>query len=130
MKNTLAVEPAANGFSELRLQYTAALRVLMIVVALVLLIACANVANLLLARATVRQHDAAIRLALGAGRGRLIRQMLTEAVLLSMLGAAVGVLFANWGSRLLIGFLSVGGNSAWLDLGIGRRILAFTWSWR
>ena len=126
LQRTLAVVPAATGFSDLRLQYAGALRVLMVVVALVLLIACANVANLLLARATVRQHEAAIRLALGAGRGRLIRQMLTEAMLLSLLGAALGVLFANWGARVLMSFLSVGGAGAWLDLAIDRRVLAFT----
>ena len=126
LKHTLEVAPAANGFSDLRLQYASALRVLMVVVALVLLIACANVANLLLARATVRQHEAAIRLALGAGRGRLIRLMLTEAMLLSLLGAALGVLFASWGARVLTSFLSVRGTTAWLDLAIDGRVLAFT----
>jgi predicted permease len=126
LKRTLAVAPAANGFSELRLEYTGALRVLMVVVALVLLIACANVANLLLARATVRQHEAAIRLALGAGRGRLIRLMLTEAMLISLIGAILGLLFATWGTRVLTSFLSVGGSTAWLDRAIDRRVLAFT----
>ena len=126
LKRTLAAAPAANGFSELRLQYAGALRVLMVVAALVLLIACANVANLLLARATVRQHEAAIRLALGAGRARLIRLMLTEALLLSMLGAALGVMFASWGARLLMGFLAEGDDGTWLNLAIDRRVLVFT----
>jgi putative ABC transport system permease protein len=126
LKRTLEAAPAATGFSDLRLEYAGALRVLMVVVALVLLIACANVANLLLARATVRQHEAAVRLALGAGRARLIRLMLTEALLLSMLGAALGVLFASWGTRLLMGFLIEGGDGTWLDLAIDRRVLAFT----
>src|ERR1017187_2263505 len=126
LKRTLKVVLAGTGFSELRLQYAGGLRVLMVVVALVLLLARANVANLLLARATVRQHEAAIRLALGAGRGRLIRLMLPEAILLSLLGAALGVLFASWGTRILTGFLSVGDNAAWLDLAIDRRVLGFT----
>jgi putative ABC transport system permease protein len=126
LKRTLTAEPAANGFSDLRLEYAAALRVLMVVVGLVLLIACANVANLLLARATVRQHEAAVRLALGAGRARLIRLMLTEAMLLSMLGATLGVLFASWGTRLLMSFLSTSGDATWLDLAIDRRVLIFT----
>ncbi len=126
LKRTLAVAPAAGGFSDLRLEYSGALRVLMVVVTLVLLIACANVANLLLARATVRQHEAAIRLALGAGRGRLIRLMLTEAMLLSLIGAALGVVFAGWGTRVVTRFISVGDTAAWLDLSIDRRVLAFT----
>ncbi len=125
LKRTLQAEPAANGFSDLRVEYAGALHVLMVVVALVLLIACGNVANLLLARATVRQHEAAIRLALGAGRARLIRLMLTEAILLSLFGAALGVVFASWGTRVLLSYLSVSGDTAWLDLSIDRRVLAF-----
>lgn len=118
--------PAANGFSGLRFQYRSALIALMVVVGVVLLIACANVANLLLARATVRQREFAVRLALGAGRWRLIRQLLTESLILSVGGAILGALFAQWSSRLLVGMLASRGVPVFLDLTLDGRILAFT----
>ena len=126
VKNTLAAAPVAHGLSQIRTQYERALDVLMVVVGLVLLIACANVANLLLARATARSREVAIRLAIGAARARLARQLLTESVLLAGLGAIAGVLFARWASALLVNVLSSGRSKVVLDLALDARVLGFT----
>jgi len=118
--------PGANGYSNVRRDYKAALYTLMVVVGVVLLIACANVANLLISRAAVRRKEIAIRMAIGAGRARLIRQLLTESLLLSSMGAVLGVLFAQWASRMLVLFLSTSNATVILDLSIDVRVLGFT----
>ncbi len=126
LAGVMGAEPQSAGLSNVRSSYRAALITLMVVVIVVLLIACGNVANLLLARARARQREAAVRLAVGAGRGRLIRQMLTESLVLASLGTALGVLFAMWGARLLVAMLSTPRYRVYLDLTLDWRMLAFT----
>jgi predicted permease len=125
MKKTLQIVPAATGTSILRGQFNQPLEILMAVVGLVLLIACANLASLTLARGAARHKEIAVRQALGASRKRLIRQLLTECVLLSSAGALLGVLLARWTAALLVRIISTAQNAVFLDLSLDTRILGF-----
>ncbi|CAG0931157.1 putative ABC transporter permease YknZ [Planctomycetaceae bacterium] len=125
---TLIARPAERGFSDVREQYRTALMALMAGVALILLIACANVANLLLSRAEARHRELAIRLAIGAGRGRLLRQLVTESMVLAVAGAVLGLFVAQVGTTALVALIATPGpgGAVSLDLSLNWRLLAFT----
>jgi len=122
----LGAYPAGTGISTLRRQYESPLWLLLATTGLVLLIACANLANLMLARATAREREIAVRLAIGASRGRIVRQLLAESLLIAAIGAATGALLAQWLSRFLVDFLTTERNRIFVALSLDWRIFAFT----
>jgi predicted permease len=122
----IELREGAKGASDVRDQFSDPLMLLMAMVGLVLLIACANIANLMLARASGRQREIGVRVALGAGWGRLIRQLLTESLLISTLGGLLGMLFAVWGTGLLLNLVSRGVTDLALDVPYDYRVFLFT----
>jgi predicted permease len=118
--------PAGFGISRLREQYAAPLGMLMAIAGFVLLIACANLANLMLARSSGRRREMAVRLAVGASRGRLIQQLMTEGLLLAAAGAGFGLLLAQLLSRFLVSFLTTADDPVFVDLHLNWRIFIFT----
>ncbi|MGH9410974.1 MAG: ADOP family duplicated permease [Vicinamibacterales bacterium] len=118
--------PAATGASSLRGAYQQPLWILLAVAGIVLMIACANLVSLMLARATAREREIAVRLAIGASRGRIVRQMLAESALIAAVGALLGVFVAQSLSRFLVAFISTGSDRVFFDLGSDWRVAAFT----
>ena len=126
LANRLTASAGGTGLSGLRRQYEQLLWLMLAATGMVLLIACANLANLLLARAAAREPETAIRLAMGASRGRLIRQFLLESLLLAFAGAVLGAGLAAVASRTLVAFISSAHNPVFVDLGLDWRMLGFT----
>jgi predicted permease len=126
LSRKVLVERAASGYSDLRREYATVLNVLMAMAVLALLIVCSNVANLLLARASARQQEMAVRLAIGAPRGALVRQLFIESLLLALLGAALGIGVAAFGTRELLRMLPRHGASLALHAAPDWRVLLFS----
>jgi predicted permease len=122
----IVLRDGAKGASQLRDQFSDPLVMLMAMVGLVLLIACANIANLMLARASGRQREIGVRLALGAGRGRVIRQLLTESILVAALGGILGAFLAVWGAEVLLALVSSGVDDLALRVPHDYRVFVFT----
>jgi predicted permease len=122
----IELREGAKGASDVRDRFSDPLVILMAMVGLVLLIACANIANLMLARASGRQREIGVRVALGAGRARLIRQLMTESLLISASGGLLGTLFAVWGTGLLLSLVSAGVSNLALEVPYDYRVFSFT----
>jgi predicted permease len=121
----MEVFPASKGMDRLRSQFQRPLLIVMGIVALVLLIGCANVGNLLMARSAARRQEFAVRLALGAGRSRLVRQLMTETMLLFFSGAVLSLFMARWAARSIAGYLAVGRSPLIVESSLDLRVLAF-----